>query len=145
MLAVHGREKHRVGRITHLHHFKVEIFYAVIDSQLQELNDRFNNVNTKLLSSTACLDPPHSFSAFNNAKLLKFADFNLQSQCQDLVMLENQLENYIYDVRANPDFEDLQGISGLTKKMVETGKYVVSICLFACEIGVNFAGCNGNC
>lgn len=75
MLAVHRREKRRVGRITHLHHFKVEIFYAVIDTQLQELNDRFNNVNTKLLSSTACLDPPHSFSAFNNAKLLEFAAF----------------------------------------------------------------------
>lgn len=44
-------------KITNLHHFQVELLYTVIDSQLQELNYRFDNVNTELLSCMVCLDP----------------------------------------------------------------------------------------
>ena len=57
MLAVQEREKCRIEKVTHLHHYKVEIFYAVIDTQIQKLNYHFNNVNLKLLSSMACFDP----------------------------------------------------------------------------------------
>lgn len=35
IFVVQGRQRRRVGRITHLHHFKVELFNAVIDTQFQ--------------------------------------------------------------------------------------------------------------
>ncbi|XP_022865930.1 uncharacterized protein LOC111385746 [Olea europaea var. sylvestris] len=37
--------------ITNLHHYQVDLFYSVIDLQLQELNDRFSKVNTEFLCS----------------------------------------------------------------------------------------------
>ena len=32
--------------ITNLHHYKVDCFYTVLDMQLQEFNDRFDEVNS---------------------------------------------------------------------------------------------------
>ncbi|XP_024190628.1 uncharacterized protein LOC112194645 [Rosa chinensis] len=43
--------------------------------QLQELNNRFNEVNTKLFLCLACLSPNHSFSDFNKQCLMLLAQF----------------------------------------------------------------------
>ncbi|KAJ8768088.1 hypothetical protein K2173_021028 [Erythroxylum novogranatense] len=51
----------------------LELFYTVIDMQLQELNNRFNEVNTKLLICVACLNPSDSFYAFDKQKLIQLA------------------------------------------------------------------------
>ncbi|KAK4255996.1 hypothetical protein QN277_008919 [Acacia crassicarpa] len=125
VLALQGRTKRR-GPVTHLHHFKVDIFYAVIDTQFQELNDRFSEVSSNLLECMACLNPCNSFSEFDKNKLCKFAgyypsDFDLI----DLVMLEYQLDTYIVDVQSDPNFLNLQGIADLAKRMVEKKKHIV--------------------
>ncbi|XP_061368801.1 uncharacterized protein LOC133311724 [Gastrolobium bilobum] len=118
VLALQGRTKRR-GPVTHLHHFKVDIFYAVIDTQLQELDDRFSEVSSNLLECMACLNPCNSFSAFDKNKLCEFAgyypsDFDLN----DFVMLEYQLDTYIFDMQSDPDFLNLQGIADLAKRML---------------------------
>ncbi|KAJ9566808.1 hypothetical protein OSB04_002774 [Centaurea solstitialis] len=41
--------------VSNLHHYQVNVFYVVIDMQLQEPNHRFNEVNTTLLVCIACL------------------------------------------------------------------------------------------
>ena len=38
-------------------HYQVNIFYAAIDSQLQELNIRFNDSSVELLMLSSALDP----------------------------------------------------------------------------------------
>lgn len=43
------RRKDRVKEITNLHRYQDEVFCVVIDSQLQELNNHFNNVNADFL------------------------------------------------------------------------------------------------
>ena len=42
-----------------------------------------------------------------------------------LLLLDNQLENYIMDVRDHPDFSELKSISDLSQRMIETKKAVV--------------------
>ena len=64
-----GRSRRKAQQITNLHHFRVELFYSVIDMQIQELNNHFTKVNTKLLLCVACLCPNDSFSAFNKKKI----------------------------------------------------------------------------
>ena len=49
------QSRRRVQEITNLHHFHVDLFYVVIDMQLHELNDHFNEVNTNLFLCIACL------------------------------------------------------------------------------------------
>jgi hypothetical protein len=36
-----GKPKRKLEKVSNLHHFQVEVFYQVIDRQLQELNNRF--------------------------------------------------------------------------------------------------------
>jgi len=59
-----GRSRHRAEKTTNMHHFRIGIFNTVIDWQLNEFNDHFNEANTELLLSVACLDPSNRFDAF---------------------------------------------------------------------------------
>ncbi|CAL8131683.1 unnamed protein product [Prunus armeniaca] len=116
-----GRSRRNAPIKTNRHHYHVELFIYVIDEQLTELDDRFNEVNTELLICLACLSPNDSFVAFDKQKLLRLAQFYPQDFSDgDLLALEDQLELYIHYVCSSSDFFDLQGIGNLAKKMVET-------------------------
>ncbi|KAJ8766546.1 hypothetical protein K2173_023793 [Erythroxylum novogranatense] len=100
MFIIRGRSRRRSEDMTNLHHYRVELFYSVIDMQLQELNNRFDEVNTSLLLCMACLDPKDSFFAFDMGKLIELAKF-YPSEFPHiaLIELEYQLGNFIIDVR----------------------------------------------
>jgi len=51
------------------------MFLGVIDRQVQELNNRFDEVNTELLRCMASFNPSNSFAAFNVENLVKLAGF----------------------------------------------------------------------
>ena len=121
-----GRSRRGVQEFTNLHHFQNDLFYTIIDDQMGELNSRFNEVNTELLLCMACLNPSDSFSAFDKKKLIQFAEFYPSDfSALQLLLLDNQLENYIMDVRDHPDFSELKSISDLSQRMIETKKAVV--------------------
>ncbi|XP_020411108.1 zinc finger MYM-type protein 1-like [Prunus persica] len=91
-----GRSRRNAPIKTNRHHYRVELFIYVIDEQLTELDDRFN-------------------------ELLRVAQFYPQDFSDgDLLALEDQLELYIHYVCSSSDFSNLQGIGDLAKKMVET-------------------------
>nr|XP_016482013.1 PREDICTED: zinc finger MYM-type protein 1-like [Nicotiana tabacum] len=52
---------------------RAEVFYAIIDLQLSELNNRFNEVNTDLLLGMASLSPDNSFANYDKDKIMKLA------------------------------------------------------------------------
>ena len=70
MFVFQWRSNRNVEESTNLHYYHVEMFYAVIDSQLQELINRFNEVNMELLLYMVCLDSVNSFSTYDKTKLL---------------------------------------------------------------------------
>lgn len=111
--------------VTNLHYYRYDFFYSCIAWQTQELGDRFNEANTELLLCMACLDPSDSFVAFDKDKLVRFAEFYPDDFCsEEFLELPNQLENYILDVRMSKKFEDVRGIGGLAKRMVDTKKHL---------------------
>ncbi|XP_061371023.1 uncharacterized protein LOC133313644 [Gastrolobium bilobum] len=122
-----GRSRRRLESFTFLHYFKVELFNRVIDTQVQELGDRFDNVNTRLLECLSCLDPRDSFATFNKEELIEFARFYPLEfdELADIPFLSSSLSNFIVDVRADSDFINLKRISELTLKMVEKRKDIV--------------------
>ncbi|KAK4734022.1 hypothetical protein R3W88_008283 [Solanum pinnatisectum] len=69
------RSKCRKSEISYLHHFRVEVFYAVIDLQLQELNNRFDVVNSDLLLGMASLNSVDSFANFSKSRIMKLAEY----------------------------------------------------------------------
>ncbi|XP_026440682.1 zinc finger MYM-type protein 1-like [Papaver somniferum] len=118
-----GRPRRNTQEVNNLYHYQVEYLYTVIDMQLQELNNRFTDTNTELLLSVACLSPRDSFSGFDKDKLIHFSRFYPRDfSPTQLVLLEDQLLNYIADVRSSNDFSELNGITDLAIKMVDTKK-----------------------
>ncbi|XP_068305055.1 uncharacterized protein [Pyrus communis] len=114
-----GRSRHKVENLTNLHHYHVDL--NVIDKQLQELNSRFNETSTELLLCVACLSPDDSFSAFDIEKLVRLAQFYPKDfSDMELTLLEDELKNYIFDMRLHNEFSALKGINSLAQKLVET-------------------------
>ncbi|XP_070667404.1 uncharacterized protein [Malus domestica] len=69
-----GRSRRYAPIKTNRHHYRVELFIYVIDEQITELEDRFNEVNTELLICMACLSPKDSFVAFDKPNLIGIED-----------------------------------------------------------------------
>ncbi|XP_073049004.1 uncharacterized protein [Primulina eburnea] len=96
--APRGRPHCNPPEVTNLHHYRVDLFYGVIDMQLQELNNRF---------SDAAEFDPQDFSRF------------------DLLTLDDQLEIYICDMRSNKAFQGLKGLGDFSEKLVMLKKNMV--------------------
>ena len=74
----------------------------------------------------ASLDPSNSFSNFDKGKLLRFAEFYPNDFSPlELMILDNQLESYIIDVRSSGQFSEVIGIGGLAQMLVQTKKDIV--------------------
>ncbi|XP_042027293.1 zinc finger MYM-type protein 1-like [Salvia splendens] len=122
----HGRSKRFVQQVSYLHHFRVDVFIKVIDLLLQELDNRFDEVNMELLRCMACFNPKDGFSSFDKEKVLKLATFYPSNFSNiDLMDLECQLDIFIGDMRSDEDFQNLRDISSLLMKLVETKRDVV--------------------
>jgi hypothetical protein len=120
------RSRRKAQSIKNSHHYCVELYCTIIDMQLQELNSRFNEANSKLLCCVAYLSPNDSFAAFNKEKLLRLAQFYLNDfSIVQLTTLNDQLETYIIDMRSSEEFAPLKGIGQLAEKMVEMKKNIV--------------------
>ena len=104
-------------------HYRYDCLNPIIDLQLAEFSDRFNEVNSKLLTHIAAFNPKNSFEAFKFESLMELAksypdDFN-STQLKDL---GRELLIYIDNVRANERFANLNTISELARLMVHTQK-----------------------
>ena len=116
-----GRSR-RTQEKTNFHHYQVELFYTVIDIKLQELTES----NTNLLLCVTCLSPSNSFLAFDKEKLVRLAQFYPKEfSSLELMILFDQLDSFIIDMRSSIEFSNLLGIGDLAQKMVETKKHVV--------------------
>ncbi|KAM3248907.1 hypothetical protein P3L10_010676 [Capsicum annuum] len=70
-----GKSKRKISSITYSHHLRIEIFNAVIDLQLGELNSRFDEVNTDLLLGMDSLSPDNSFVNYDKNRIIKLSTY----------------------------------------------------------------------
>ncbi|CAN1289854.1 Zinc finger MYM-type protein 1 [Linum perenne] len=120
----HNKGRQKAQPITNLHRFKVDLFYTVVDMQLQELNNRFDEVSTELLCCVACLNPDDLFIAFDKQKFVKLATFYPEDfSIHDISFFGFQLETYVHEMKLDERFKGLKGIAELSRRMVETGKH----------------------
>ncbi|XP_042423385.1 zinc finger MYM-type protein 1-like [Zingiber officinale] len=95
----------------------------VIDIILQEMDSRFSETTTDLLIYMSCLDPRNSFSRFDVQKLVRLAHFYKNDfSWSERMLVEQELETYIDDVRSDEQFEGISDLGALAKKMIETMK-----------------------
>jgi hypothetical protein len=70
---VRGRSRRKAHGMTNLHYYCVELFYAIIDMQLQELNNRFTKSNTEFLLYVLRVSPSDFFVTFVKQTLIRLA------------------------------------------------------------------------
>jgi len=111
--------------MTNLHHYQVECFYTVLDMQIQEYNDCFDEVNTELLGCVASLSPTDLFREFDQLKVMRLAEFYPQDFTRvDWRSLEHQLGLYIDNIREDDRFANLKSLGDLARVMIETRKHL---------------------
>lgn len=118
------RPRKKTNRTNYEHH-RYDCLNPIIDLQLAEFNDRFDEVNSKLLTQIASFNPENSFEAFNIESLMELAksypeDFD-PTQLKDL---RRDLPIYIDNVRADVRFAKLNSISEVGRLMVGTKKHL---------------------
>ncbi|XP_022889301.1 zinc finger MYM-type protein 1-like [Olea europaea var. sylvestris] len=121
IVVVKGRPRRVAQQVTYFHRFYVDLYCNVIDSILQELNDRFPETTTELFTCISCLSPRDSFAAFDKDKLLRFAQFYpLDFNSEELLLLRPQLDKFLLLVRMDEAFFNLNSISCVAQKLIET-------------------------
>ena len=125
-IPVRGRSRLDGFTVTNLHHFRVEIFYLVIDKICAEMNHRFSEAASEVLLCFSCLDPKDSFSKFDVQKLSRLAEiYDADFSNGDRAIIQDQLETYVLHVRRHIAFAACKDLGSLASKMVETGKHRV--------------------
>ncbi|XP_049361518.1 uncharacterized protein LOC125826240 [Solanum verrucosum] len=117
-----GKSKRKRFNISYLHHFRVEVFYAIIDLALQELNNRFDVLTSDLLLGMASLSPVDSFANFHKDRIMKLVEY-YPSEFGDKELREHnfQLDDFIvYAQKCDRKFLNLKGIKDLARVMIET-------------------------
>ncbi|XP_022892030.1 zinc finger MYM-type protein 1-like [Olea europaea var. sylvestris] len=121
IVVVKSRPRRVAQQVTYFHRFYVDLYCHAIDSILQQLNDRFSETTTELFTCISCLCPKDSFETFDKDKLLRLAKFYpLDFNSEELLLLRLQLDKFLILVRMDESFFNLNSISCVAQKLVET-------------------------
>ncbi|XP_024046510.1 uncharacterized protein LOC18051519 [Citrus clementina] len=124
------RARNQENNFTMEQHYWVNIFYAAIDSQLQELNIRFNDSSVELLMLSSVellmlslvLDPREGYKSFRIDDICQLVDKFYRDDFTDneKIYLRVQLDHYNYNVVQDPEFKNLSSLSDLCQWLVRT-------------------------
>ncbi|XP_042044864.1 uncharacterized protein LOC121790820 [Salvia splendens] len=100
-----------------------ETFCQVVDLLTQEMENRFSEASTALLSCMACLDPKNDFAAFNVHNLVHLATlYPRTSHRFNILNCFKQLETFVDVVRRDARLNGIEDLASLSQKIVETKK-----------------------
>ncbi|XP_025669803.1 uncharacterized protein [Arachis hypogaea] len=119
---VFGRGRSRQPSVTVEYHYRIDVFLATIDSQIQELNSRFNEQTIELLTLSCALDPKDNFKSFNIEEISKLAEkfYPLDFPSNELNILKSQLQHYQHDIPNH--LKGIGTLSELCNKLQKMGK-----------------------
>jgi hypothetical protein len=122
-----GRSRRKTKSITVEHHYRVDIFTAIIDQQLQELNNRFNEQTIELLKLSTALDPKNNYKLFSVEDICLLVDkfYPEDFSDQEKTHLRFQLQHYELDVPNHPKLKNMSSIAELCQGLVEIEKSTI--------------------
>ncbi|KAG6692738.1 hypothetical protein I3842_10G129500 [Carya illinoinensis] len=118
-----GKSRCQVEKSTE-HHFRIDKFFATIDFQLQELNNRFNDHTIDLFILSAALNSKCAYKSFKIDDIYKLVEkFCPQDFTeQEKFFLRIQLQHYELDVLTHLDFQDMSTLSELCRRLAISEK-----------------------
>ncbi|KAL4290170.1 hypothetical protein GQ457_14G001000 [Hibiscus cannabinus] len=118
-----GRNCLQQDGITLEHHYKIDIFNNVIDTQLQELNDKFSDHTMELFTLSSALDPKEMHTSFRIDDICQLVQKFYPSDFAEHEMMQLRMQFEHFDhVRQLLDFKSLETISALCQWLVKTRK-----------------------
>ncbi|KAG9458270.1 hypothetical protein H6P81_002778 [Aristolochia fimbriata] len=107
-----GRSRRQKDPLTVEHHYRIEVFLAGLDSQLQELNTRFSDHTMDLLILSAALDPQDRYKSFNINNICELVDKFYPDDFteQEKYHLKYELQHYELDVPYHVDLQEVKTI-----------------------------------
>jgi hypothetical protein len=121
-----GRAHHQPDKFTKEHYFRVEIFRATLDTQLFELNRRFNEKVMDLLSTSATLIPRNKLRGFKASDICEMVQKYYPSDFpQDIYGLQQQLNHFVLDASKDKDLKNISTLIDLCRYLVETGRHTI--------------------
>ncbi|QHO19723.1 Zinc finger MYM-type protein [Arachis hypogaea] len=119
-----GRTRKIVDQISVEHHYRVNLFLAVIDTQLQELNGRFNDNMVELLTLSSTLDPRDNYNFFSVNKVCELVEqfYPGDFSDQEKFHIRMQAQHYELDVPNHVELTNLCTISELCQGLTKTEK-----------------------
>jgi hypothetical protein len=120
-----GIDRRFFQRTTNLHRFHLDLFLSVIDRQLRELNDRFDEVNTELLLYMSSFNPIDSFVVYDKDNFVKLAHFYPNDfSSTEMHHLPFQLSHFIQDMHRDERFREVKNVVELSVMLVQTKKSI---------------------
>ncbi|XP_058734230.1 uncharacterized protein LOC131605961 [Vicia villosa] len=118
------RSREKNDHITTEHYFRVEVFFTVIDKQIQELNSRFSDQAMELLTLSSALVPKDTYKAFNIDQIGTLVEkyYPMDFNEQEKIDLRCQLQHFITDARQDSKLKNLSTIEELCTCLAETKK-----------------------
>ncbi|XP_052199556.1 uncharacterized protein LOC127806362 [Diospyros lotus] len=112
------------NNITMEDYYHFQIFNAVIDFQLMELNNRFMEKTIELLKLCEALNPTDGFKSFSIDAICGLAEefYPLDFNKEEIPDLKRQLDHYKFDVIRNQQFQNLNSLPQLCRMLVEMKK-----------------------
>ncbi|XP_016169718.1 zinc finger MYM-type protein 1-like [Arachis ipaensis] len=119
-----GRTRKIVDQISVEHHYRVNLFLARIDTQLQEINGRFNDNMVELLTLSSTLDPKENYKLFSVNKVCELVErfYPGDFSDQEKFHIRMQAQHYELDVPNHVELTNLCTISELCQGLTKTGK-----------------------
>ena len=108
-----GRSRRKTKSITVEHQYRIDIFTAIIDQQLQELNNRFNEKAIEVLKLSTTLDHKNNYKLFSVEDICLLVDkfYPEDFSDQEKTHLRFQLQHYKLDVPNHPKLKNMSSIA----------------------------------
>ena len=122
-----GRARRQPDHVTREHYFRVEVFRATLDTQLHELNHRFNEKVMDLLSTSATLIPRNKFRSFKASDICELVKkyYPVDFTQQERFGLEQQLNHFVVDASNDVELQKVSTLTDLCRSLVETRRHEI--------------------
>ncbi|XP_050211754.1 uncharacterized protein LOC126661916 [Mercurialis annua] len=109
------------------HYYKYDLFTVTIDTQLQELNSRFNDKAVELLVLSSSIDLKDNYRLFNADNIYNLVEkyYPEDFTDQEKLYLKIQLHHYEFDVPQHEELNNLSTLSELCQGLTNTKKATI--------------------
>ncbi|XP_074591086.1 uncharacterized protein LOC141846975 [Curcuma longa] len=111
-----GRQRHQADQFTNEHFYRVEIFLVTIDTQVQEIDLKFNDKVMDLLTLMLMLLPTCESYPVDISKVCQCVQkyYPDDFTALEIAALENQLEHFLIDISDDDHLRQVETITELS-------------------------------